>query len=406
MLNNLLTATCPAADILLWNLGALTMRRVVLSAFVLGLGAAVSTPALAGESGVSSAAPIMMANRMGSNVTVIRHGNNWGQRIGGRWWAGSRAPGGWVAYRRPFYGFTLPTYWVNPSYYISNYSYYGLPAPAYGYGWSRYYDDAVLTDRWGRVIDYRAGYDWDRYDSYDDDRGDDGYSYDERYDYDRDDRGYYDDDRRAKPRRKGSGDAIGGAVIGGVVGGLAGNAIAGRGNRTAGTILGAGVGAIAGAAIGDATGKDRDDRRYRDGYSYGYRGEGYGSGRPAPAPRALPYRGYADDEVSYDGRWTGTWVGRDGSTYSGTYDGRYEGGAGYATGPALPYQPLPHYGYSVGGNYYEATRTVVDVVPATVETYVTETTTYTTKARKTVARKRPPARVRVKASCSCSCLCK
>jgi hypothetical protein len=72
--------------------------------------------------------------------------------------AGWRAPGGWNGYRRPVYGYVLPRYWVSPTYYIANYGTYGLPAPAYGYGWSRYYDDAVMTDRYGRVYDSRERY--------------------------------------------------------------------------------------------------------------------------------------------------------------------------------------------------------------------------------------------------------
>lgn len=87
----------------------------------------------------------------------------WGHRINGRWHAGHDAPGGWAAYRRPVYGFALPRYWIQPAYYIADYRTYGLPVPNYGYGWSRYYDDAVLTDQYGRVYDSRSGIHWDRY---------------------------------------------------------------------------------------------------------------------------------------------------------------------------------------------------------------------------------------------------
>ena len=68
-------------------------------------------------------------------------------------------PGGASAYRRPDYGFTLPRYWVAARFYIANYRAYDLPRPAAGFGWSRYYDDVVLTDRWGRVYDSRAAFD-------------------------------------------------------------------------------------------------------------------------------------------------------------------------------------------------------------------------------------------------------
>lgn len=77
-------------------------------------------------------------------------------------------------YRRPHRGFILPRYWVQPTFYLNNFGSYGLTAPSNGYYWSRYYDDAVLTDNRGYVQDYRSGIDWDA--SYDDggpDRTDD-----------------------------------------------------------------------------------------------------------------------------------------------------------------------------------------------------------------------------------------
>lgn len=88
--------------------------------------------------------------------------HRWNNRIGGRWYAGFYAPGGWMGYRTPFRGFVLPGYWVNPAYSISNYPLYGLPAPSAGWTWSRYYDDAVLRDQRGYVQDYRRDIDWDR----------------------------------------------------------------------------------------------------------------------------------------------------------------------------------------------------------------------------------------------------
>jgi Ni/Co efflux regulator RcnB len=95
--------------------------------------------------------------------------HRWGSRVDGRWRAGYGAPGGWAAYRRPVRGFALPHYWVQPGFYIADYALYSLPAPQPGYGWSRYYDDAVLTDRYGRVYDSRGDIGWDRYEGgYDD----------------------------------------------------------------------------------------------------------------------------------------------------------------------------------------------------------------------------------------------
>ncbi|OYY89934.1 MAG: hypothetical protein B7Y45_09970 [Sphingomonas sp. 28-66-16] len=94
-------------------------------------------------------------------------GQRWGGQVGGRWVGGMQAPGGWQAYRRPSRGWTLPRYWVAPSFFIGNYASYGLSVPPQGYYWTRYYDDAVLVDRGGRVWDSVNGLDWDR----DDDGG-------------------------------------------------------------------------------------------------------------------------------------------------------------------------------------------------------------------------------------------
>ncbi|WP_373489877.1 RcnB family protein [Parasphingorhabdus sp.] len=66
-------------------------------------------------------------------------------------------------YRKPHRGFRLPRTYIQPSYFIGNFGYYGLSQPHQGYGWSRYYDDAVLTDRHGVVQDARYNVDWDRY---------------------------------------------------------------------------------------------------------------------------------------------------------------------------------------------------------------------------------------------------
>jgi hypothetical protein len=89
--------------------------------------------------------------------------NRWGHRMQGRWFAGFHAPGGWGGYRAPIRGYVLPSYWINPSYSINNFGTYGLYAPQPGWGWSRYYDDAVLRDGRGYVQDYRSGIAWDRY---------------------------------------------------------------------------------------------------------------------------------------------------------------------------------------------------------------------------------------------------
>ena len=46
---------------------------------------------------------------------------------------------------------------------IDNWQMYGFAAPGDDQRWVRYYDDAYLIDRGGRVVDSREDMDWDRY---------------------------------------------------------------------------------------------------------------------------------------------------------------------------------------------------------------------------------------------------
>ncbi len=64
---------------------------------------------------------------------------------------GFRGGFGFGSYIRPFIGFRLPTYWINPTYYVPNYTTYNLSVPTNGLIWSRYYNDAVLRDQNGFV---------------------------------------------------------------------------------------------------------------------------------------------------------------------------------------------------------------------------------------------------------------
>lgn len=84
-------------------------------------------------------------------------GSHWGGRT---WHPGHRWTGSWARFRRPFVGFVLPPFWLGSSYAINDYWNYGLDEPPYGYSWSRYYDDAVLVDRDGRVHDFVSP-EWD-----------------------------------------------------------------------------------------------------------------------------------------------------------------------------------------------------------------------------------------------------
>jgi Nickel/cobalt transporter regulator len=132
-------------------------------------------------------------------------------------------------YQRPSYGFQLPQTWMSAEHAI-DYREFGLDRPARGFGWSRYYNDMVLTDQWGRVYDVADGYD----------RG-----------------------GRSGFRGRDT-DGIVGGVAGAAVGAVAGNLIAGAGSRLAGSLIGGGVGALAGLAIELATKKKSRGPRYDD----------------------------------------------------------------------------------------------------------------------------------------------
>jgi hypothetical protein len=354
--------------------------------------------------------PGMHGPRPGMHGPTMGGQHRWGHRMNGRWFAGFHAPGGWAGYRIPFRGYTLPTYWVQPSYRIVNYSLYGLYAPQTGYGWSRYYDDAVLMDQRGYVQDYRSNIPWDRYEGgyapgdyqqpeygpavgadrgvyYGDDRvySDTGYqapppapqpSYDPRYGAP-----YADADYRQAPppppayqSRAGferyeqclKSRGVAGGLIGAVVGAVAGNRIAGRGDRTIGTILGGAVGGIAGASIEKAANKCR---KYLPRDDYYYRQAGQQQGGYYPQQGGYP-QGY------------------------------------YPPPPPQQQQPYPYPqqgGYYQNGWYYPApVVTTVTVMPAvTTTTTVTEEVYYETVSvpvRKKAVRKWKP---KPKPRCTC-----
>ncbi len=253
----------------------------------------------------------------------------WGSKIGGRWWGGANAPGGWAGYRRPHRGWAVPSYWTTPRFAVGDWSTYGLPQPPQGYGWARYYDDAVLIDPRGSVYDTVGDIDWDRADTV-------GYAAVSPRDYaandsvyaDPSERGY--DDRGASPRRD---SGLGGAAIGAVAGGVAGNVIAGRGNRLGGTLIGAGVGAAAGYAIDKTEDRGRRASRPSAEYSRSEYGAGYApppasvADYPAPPP-PLPYRTDYRQPRSYTVAPGANWVSPDGmTTVTTTSGGAYPAGS-------------------------------------------------------------------------------
>lgn len=260
---------------------------------------------------------------------VVNH-PRWGGRIQGRWWGGMRAPGGWGAYRRPVRGWVLPSYWVQPNWYVTNWSAYGLAQPPYGYNWSRYYDDAVLIDGRGTVYDSVDGIGWDQVDeagyAYGDDYAD---GYDGAYD-----NGYAPAPQLPYPAPDADG-GLGGAIIGGVVGGVAGNVIAGRGNRLGGTLIGAGAGALVGQAI------DKSDSA-----GNAYTRERYGAPYPAPGHAPAPYAGQVVQGQVVQGQVVqghgAPQVAYQTGSYGGDYAGTtYSGVTYYGAAPPVAPQPLP-----------------------------------------------------------------
>jgi hypothetical protein len=65
--------------------------------------------------------------------------------------------------RRLQRGFIVPQFFWGPQFTIGNWQMYGFADPGPDGRWIRYYDDAYLIDREGRIRDTREGLDWDRY---------------------------------------------------------------------------------------------------------------------------------------------------------------------------------------------------------------------------------------------------
>jgi Ni/Co efflux regulator RcnB len=66
-------------------------------------------------------------------------------------------PEGWY-YRRWSYGEFLPWLFWTQNYWLSDYSYFGLPYPPPGCVWVRYGDDALLIDRYtGEIVEVIYG---------------------------------------------------------------------------------------------------------------------------------------------------------------------------------------------------------------------------------------------------------
>ena len=103
------------------------------------------------------------------------------------------------SYHRLQRGWHLPQYWWAPRYEVRDWNMYRLPRPAQDGRWVRYYEDALLIDSHGTILDSRYDVDWDRHgESWGyDDRGVPSYIDDPMY---ADDSDYADDDMYADSR--------------------------------------------------------------------------------------------------------------------------------------------------------------------------------------------------------------
>ena len=104
--------------------------------------------------------PNVVVRQRGPDVRVRQHGGNVVVRHdGGRF----RHPGRHFAHRRLRHGAVIHPFWFGPQFHIANWQMYGFAHPRPDHRWIRYYDDAYMIDRSGRVSDVRYGMDWDRY---------------------------------------------------------------------------------------------------------------------------------------------------------------------------------------------------------------------------------------------------
>jgi len=60
-------------------------------------------------------------------------------------------------------GFFMHPFWFGPQFHVQNWQLYGFAQPPRDHRWVRFYDDAYLIDRTGRIADHRYGLDWDEY---------------------------------------------------------------------------------------------------------------------------------------------------------------------------------------------------------------------------------------------------
>ena len=121
-------------------------------------------------------APAAAFAQMGAPAGAPMQPGSWGQ---GGWQPGApgtayapgqayaaQQAGGWqqgqshADYRRLDRGRRVPRAYMDPAYVVSDWNDWGFSPPGPGLRWVRYYDDGLLIDGDGRVVDVRYGVDW------------------------------------------------------------------------------------------------------------------------------------------------------------------------------------------------------------------------------------------------------
>jgi hypothetical protein len=72
-------------------------------------------------------------------------------------------PGANFRHHRLQRGFFVHPFWFGPQFHVQNWQLYGFAPPPRHHRWVRFYDDAYLIDRDGRVRDHRYDFDWERH---------------------------------------------------------------------------------------------------------------------------------------------------------------------------------------------------------------------------------------------------
>jgi Ni/Co efflux regulator RcnB len=150
------------------------MRALGIVAGVALLALAPAMASAADMAGATTGVPMQTGSAWG-------HSGGWqggaptpgdGYAPGGQNYGGQNAgPGGWHNapprwngggdYQRPVRGWKVPRHYRDRTYVVSDWNGWGFGQPGPGMAWIRYYDDALLVDQAGRVVDCRYGVNWD-----------------------------------------------------------------------------------------------------------------------------------------------------------------------------------------------------------------------------------------------------